>query len=142
LIRYLDTSAVVSALVREPRSSGRVRAWLRGQDEDTLAISPWVATELSSALSIKVRDGELTIDQRADVMGEWRRMRETSLQILPIGERTFERAADFVARHELGLGAADALHLAVVSISGCTLVTLDERMAAAARKLGIPVTEV
>lgn len=141
-VHYLDTSAIVSSLVLEPVASGQVRAWLRGQEAGTLAVSPWVATEVASALSLKIRTGELTLEGRARASSEWQHMRESGLAELPIDAQAFSTAAEMVVRHDLGLRAGDALHLAVAAAHGCTLVTLDERMARAAPELGVPVAEL
>ena len=52
------------------------------------------------------------------------------------------RLADiFVRRFDLGLRAPDALHLAIARRLDATLVTLDRRMATAARELGVAVEE-
>lgn len=138
---YLDTSAAVSLLASEPASE-RLASWLRANEGAGLAISRWVETEVSSALSLKVRTGELTPDARADAFAEWQKMRASSLALLPIGEDAFETAAAFAARHDLALRAGDALHLAIASAHGCTLVTLDARMAKAARELGVPAAAI
>jgi hypothetical protein len=44
----------------------RMQSWLGQQDVDELAISDWVATEFSSALSIKLRTGLIRAAHRAD----------------------------------------------------------------------------
>ncbi|WEK45356.1 MAG: type II toxin-antitoxin system VapC family toxin [Candidatus Andeanibacterium colombiense] len=140
-LHYLDASAVVCALVREP-AANRVRAWLGVQDPGALAISPWVATEVASALSMKIRTGDLSLQQRAEALSEWQFFRDESLIELSIERDTFEKAADFVGRAELSLRAGDALHLAICAANACSLVTLDERMAKAALELGVAVTEI
>jgi uncharacterized protein len=141
-LHYLDTSAVVSALVREPEQSGRVRAWLRDQEPGTLAVSQWVVTEVASALSLKVRTGALTLADRADALAAWQDARESSFTTLPVEANSFGRAAEIAGRHELGVRAGDALHLAVAREAGAALVTLDERMARAAPELGVAVAAI
>jgi predicted nucleic acid-binding protein len=58
LTLYLDTSLLVSALTRESETD-RVQSWLAEQANEICAISDWVVSEFSSALSIKLRSGRL-----------------------------------------------------------------------------------
>jgi predicted nucleic acid-binding protein len=82
--------------------------------------------------------GSLTPAERADALATWTMLRG-GMRNIEVDAEAFTAAADMLARHELGLRAGDALHLAVVASAGCTLVTLDERMAKAAPELGVPV---
>ena len=61
---YLDTSLLVSALTNEAETE-RMQGWLGQQQADDLAISDWVQTEFSSALSIKLRAGQIGAAHRA-----------------------------------------------------------------------------
>ena len=54
---YLDTSAAIPLFIPEPASDA-VDAWFESCDE-TLISSDWILTEFASALSIKVRCGEI-----------------------------------------------------------------------------------
>jgi predicted nucleic acid-binding protein len=138
LIRYLDASLIVALLTPEVASE-RADAWFAVQPAGSLAISAWVATEVSSALSIKLRTGALDLDRRAAALSAWNAIQADSLLSLAITDDHFEAAAAIANQHELGVRAGDALHLAIAAASGHTLATLDRPMAAAASQLGIPV---
>ena len=134
---YLDTSFLVAALLPEAASK-RVHSWLEAQDGGTLAISDWTVTEFASVLAIKIRTGELTLDQRAEVQAAWTVMRAASLVTLAVAPAHFAAAAAFVDRADLNLRAGDALHLAVAGAHGCAIATLDTVQARAAPACGVP----
>lgn len=135
---YLDASFVVTAFAPEVATK-IAQDWLESHGDHELYISPWVLTEFSSALSMKVRIGALNLEQRADVMANWRIFSAASLGSVSIQSEDFETAARFTERHDLSLRASDALHIAVAHSAGFTLVTLDNRMAEASLVLGVPV---
>ena len=140
-MHYVDTSAIVAMLAYEQAGS-QIRTALQGKEAEGLMISSWVVTEVSSALSLKIRTGELTVQTRAAALAQWQAIRESSFAELPVDAEAFYAAARYATRHELSLRAGDALHLAICAANGCTLVTLDERMAKAALELGVPVIEI
>ena len=141
-MHYLDTSFIVSALTQDEIASTASRLWLREHSGDALTVSHWVITEVSCALSLKVRTGQLTLDQRADVQNEWRTFSGAGLGLIDIAQEDFHTAASFAERHALSLRAADALHLAIAKRTSCTLMTLDSRMADAAREVGVMVGQL
>ena len=133
---YLDTSLLVAALTNEAATE-RTQKWLVQQNSATLAISEWVATEFSAALSMKLRTGQLSIDDRAGALAMFTRLIAESLTVLPISGLHFRAAARLADNYGLGLRAGDALHLAVVSENGATLCSLDRRLTSAGRELGV-----
>ena len=117
-----------------------MQAWLGAQAPDSLAISEWVATEFSAALSIKLRTGQIEATHRADALAMFRRMTTESFGILPVSGLQFRTAARFADQSALGLRAGDALHLAICADHGATLCTLDRRLGAAGQPLGVKTT--
>lgn len=122
---YLDTSVLVAALTNEA-DTPRIQKWLAAQDSEELTISPWVVTEISSALAIKLRTKEITAANRADALAAFATLRNITFKQLEINSRHFDAAAQYVDTLP-GLRAGDALHLAVASKAGATLCTLDKK---------------
>ena len=135
---YCDTSLLVSALTVEA-DSVKVQRWLAKQEAAALCISGWVVTEFSSAVALKLRRGELTRDDAALALTNWRSLQQDRLITIPVPSEAFNLAARFCDMPTPGLRAGDALHLAVASLGGRTLATLDERMRDGAEAVGVRV---
>ena len=74
--------------------------------------------------------------QRLDDFDVWRAVASSPVDLQPADARL---AYAMVRRFELRLRAPDALHLAIARRVDATLVTLDGRLGAAAREIGVTV---
>lgn len=135
-MEYLDTSLLVAALTHEPRTA-EVQAWLADQPTGQLAISDWVVTEFSGAMSIRLRTNTLEATHRADALALFTTLCEQSLVVLPVERDDFRTAAQLANDHETGLRSGDALHLAVVFNHGLRIHSLDVGLVEAADRLGV-----
>jgi predicted nucleic acid-binding protein len=136
---YIDTSVWI-ALVSFEETSTALGSWLEGTTS-ILATSQWTAVEVASALSIKVRRGDLTADQATEQLKALQALFASDVSLLPIASKDYEEAAKLCKDTNSGLRAGDALHLAVASrlkIDG--LLTLDKNMAKNGVQLGLKMT--
>jgi len=93
---------------------------------------------MSSAMAIKLRTGQIDLEQRAAALAMFNKLVSESFTVLSVTGGHFRVAARFVDQHALGLRAGDALHLATASEHGATVRTLDQRLAEAGLVLGVP----
>ncbi|MDO8960183.1 MAG: type II toxin-antitoxin system VapC family toxin [Rhodocyclaceae bacterium] len=135
--RYLDTSLIVAALVREQGTEAAKTYLLAASDEFLLA-SRWVVTELSSALALKVRTGTITETEQAAALAMFRRFGATRLRLLDVEAKDFDMASSLCDRIAAPLRTGDALHLAICKRTGARLATFDDGMAKAAQQHGLP----
>ncbi|HWQ00334.1 MAG TPA: type II toxin-antitoxin system VapC family toxin [Vicinamibacterales bacterium] len=141
-MKFWDASAVVPLLVAEP-STGAVQAVVR-QDPAMLV---WWATEVecASALARLEREGALDEAAAGRAFHRLRQLAGSWHEVDP-SDALREAALRFLRVHPLP--AADALQLAAAFIaaerrpSSLEVVTLDPRLAAAARKEGFALIEV
>jgi hypothetical protein len=131
---YVDSSVVVSAVSAET-ATDVVLQWLSAH-RDVLT-SDWLMTEAVAALSQKRRMGVLAAEEHAEALAALHRQIGGTFTWLPVTRQDFRLAARFAERADTRLRAGDALHLAITSTAGATLVTLDKGQASAAKLLQV-----
>ena len=138
---YVDTSALVPAFIREPKSEA-VLAWIENSGE-RLVVSEWAIAEFSSAAAIKVRTGEIAPAMARQARARVLDFAQTHCSIAVPQRAEFRRAAELAGDADLKLRAGDALHLAIAESSKVQgILCLDEAMAASARTMGLNVASV
>lgn len=134
---YCDASLMVASLATEPLSD-IARKFLSGLADEKLVVSPWVSTEVASALAMKMRQGVWSETQRNTLLDTWRGI-AAALKVELVEQEHFHLAETLVNSGRRGLRAGDALHLAIARCAGFALATLDRDLADAAESVGVEV---
>ena len=141
-MKYWDASAIVPLLLTEPATKA---VQTLAEKDPTMIV--WWATEVECAFAIARLERDDALDDAAATQAfhRLRQLAQTWHEIDP-SDPVREAAVRFLRVHPLR--AADALQLAAAFIaaerrpSSLEIVTLDERLAAAARKEGFVLIEV
>lgn len=123
---YLDSSAIVKLAIREPESAA-LRRYLRGRRP--LVSSALARTEVARAL---LPLGREAIERGRDVL--------TRIDLVRLNDRVLVAAGKLLPAD---LRSLDAIHIATAQQLAddlARIVTYDERMAVAARSLGLAVS--
>jgi predicted nucleic acid-binding protein len=134
---YLDGSVIVPTVVRDSFTEA-VSAFLLNCDE-ALVVSDLGAAEVASGLSRLVRTGALTATEATQRLADFDAWRAGETDNAELDAHDCRLANTYVRRFDLKLRAPDALHAAICRRLELQLITLDRRLAAAARELGIAV---
>lgn len=133
---YLDSSVWIALLTQEPTASA-LSEWLSGEPGQ-LITAHWTRTELASALSIKVRRGEIKPSVSKGLLQQFDEWVASEVQLLPVDSSDFLQASYMCADAASGLRAGDALHLAIaLRCQTSHVASLDQNMLKNARRLGI-----
>jgi hypothetical protein len=137
---YVDTSVIVPLLTTEPKTQA-VTTWFAGL-RDTPTASDWLLTEFHSALSIKLRTGQINEASAKRVRKEFEVLANGGLRIVSVSRSAFRQAAKMVQQHKHGLRSGDSLHLAIaLELGASQMATLDTTLAVNAKRNGIELIE-
>lgn len=133
---YVDTSVIVALLTVEPKTP-EVTAWFAGLRE-TPACSEWLLPEFHSAISIKLRTGQITVANARQVRRAFEALTNGGLRMIPVSRAAFSQAAKLTQQHAHGLRAGDSLHLAIaLELEASHMATLDGALAKNAKRNGM-----
>ncbi len=140
-MNFWDASAIIPLVMTEPTTTA-----LQALARRDPAILAWWATEVECASAIARLEREGTLDEAAvtEAFGRLKQLAGAWHEVDP-SDAVREAAVRFLRVHSLR--AADALQLAAAFIaaerrpSSLAIVTLDDRLAGAARKEGFVVIE-
>lgn len=134
---YLDTSAIAPFYWPEALSPVIVNA-LRQESERVL--SDLTVVELYSALSRRVRSGEITQSDAQQIVNQVQVHLQSNLyQKMSLSARHYQQAQVWLVQFNTPLRTLDALHLALASAQKCVLLTADIALAQSAEILQVPV---
>ena len=134
---FFDASLILPTIVREP-ATPVVDEFIDSIGE-TPQVSEFTAAEVASALSRLVRMGQLAEDDALGRLADFDAWCGSVATLVEVESSDVRLAGIIVRRFDLKLRTPDALHVACCRRLGATLATLDRRLAAAARDLGVAV---
>ena len=134
---YLDTS-VVAAFYWTEALSDTVEQLLRNEVE--LGLSQLVEVELFSALSRRVRMGEISQEDARGIVERFQTDLDSGFYTRILLEPVhYNLAREWIGRFDTPLRTLDALHLAIAASNNLRLVTADEGLAGSAEAFGVEV---
>ncbi len=132
---YVDTSVWVALLAREAPATA-LSLWLA--DAPALCCAQWTELELASAMGIKHRRGELSLNAARTICDVFASMMVYQVQALSVDRADMALARTLCMDMGRGLRAGDALHLAVALGRQCShFFSLDHQLNRHAQTAGL-----
>jgi len=134
-MHYIDTSILAAYYCPEPLSEQAEALLLSGVRQ---ALSSLSEVELLSAVSRKMRAGEISPAHGRRIANRFGTHLEGDFYTrLPVEQRHYRIARDWIGSFRTTLRTLDALHLAVASVEGLCIATADSGLFDAAVALGL-----
>lgn len=138
---YLDASVLVPPALPEA-SSPTMERWFAAHAPAGVAAGRWALVEFASAIGIRVRRGDLTAQEGTSATSAFERRIFPELELVEALPVDLDFARLLINRFDLGLRGGDALHVAMaLRTDALLLLTLDRRLANAARAFGLDAAE-
>ena len=135
---YIDTSVLVAYYCPEPLSEKAEKLLISYLKP---AISSLTEVEFFSAVSRKVRKKEINSKDAGRVTARFlAHMDSDNYTYIPIERHHYRLARDWIGMFKIELRTLDAIHLAVASSEGLTLLTSDQRLFKSAKILAQDAT--
>jgi predicted nucleic acid-binding protein len=134
---YLDASVLV-ALFTHDLLTQRAETGLR-KAAPVLVVSDFAAAEFASAVARRVRLGELNTKEARSVFSTFDAWTARSTARASTAAAEVAEAEAYLRRLDLPLRTPEALNIALAQGAGAVLATFDDKMAAAARRLGLKI---
>lgn len=134
---YLDTSFIIALHVEDPHSDRANSYMLDNQPE--IIVSDFATAEFSAAIARHVRMGKTTAQGAKTTFANFDAWMYLFTERAETNSTDVKAAEAFIRRLDVNLCTSDALHIAIALRIGAALASFDERMAANAGILGMPV---
>jgi len=132
---YVDTTVLVAYYCPEPLSE-KVEAFITAHTRP--ALSNLSELELFSAISRKILEGGLDRADGSRIVAKFlAHLDDLFYTKLIIEPHHYRLARDWIGQFTTSLRSLDAIHLAVASSEGATLITADEGLAKSAVSLAV-----
>jgi len=136
---YFDTSFLAPLILAE-RTSAAVERFMAALPSGELALGHWTRVEFASVLAREVRMGGLRAAAAREADAEFEAIVAESFVVWLPSAGDFDLARQYLGRHETGLSAGDALHLAIARNHRAEAIySLDRQLLKAGKALGLPV---
>jgi predicted nucleic acid-binding protein len=137
---YLDANVIVPLFVKDVFSP-RALAFMAGQPTGVI-ISDFASAEFVSVLGVRCRTKALTIPQARAALANFDAWVGANAVTAETSSDDIRSAESMLRRFDLALRTPDAIHIALAKRMRAELATLDERMAAGARALGVALAKI
>ena len=137
---YLDASVLAPYYCPEPLSDKVEKIVISA---DRPCISSLSEVELASAISRKIREKNLSLEDGNKIFNQFQtHLKESLFRLISVEDRHYQTAKNWILQFAVPLKTLDALHLAVAAEGQLTLLTADRQLDISAKYFGINVVNL